>query len=89
MKPLFAPPERLLLSTPTSAPKTAATTRKPFDEHDERVYFDKQSGNWRCEIEGGEEVEWNVQGQAWMPVLDDEAIRAQQAAYSVDEEVSG
>jgi HIV Tat-specific factor 1 len=83
LRPLFAPPETLSLSTPFSESASSAI-RKLFDEKDERVYFDKQSGNWRCEIEGGDEVEWNAQRQAWVPVLDDDAFRAQQAAYSVD-----
>jgi HIV Tat-specific factor 1 len=92
--PLYAPPESLLASTPAPLTATKERIRKTFDQEDERVYFDKQSGNWRCEIEGQEgsdEVEWEAQTQAWVPVLNEEAIKAQQAAYSVegvDEEVS-
>ncbi|UZJ54784.1 hypothetical protein CBS101457_004104 [Exobasidium rhododendri] len=83
VRPLFAPPERISLSAPFSAaPSTSA--RRQFDENDERVFFDKQSGNWRCEMVGEEEVEWDVPSQAWLPVLDEEAFKAQQAAYSVE-----
>lgn len=89
-RPLYAPPLKLA----TRIVPGSTTERRPFDDSDERVYFDKQSGHWRCEIEGDagiEEVEWESDNSAWIPVLSEEALRAQQAAYSVagvDEEVS-
>lgn len=92
-RPLFAPPVRLPSTALASTSASNVPERKPFIETDERVYFDKQSGHWRCEIEEGggiEEVEWDADKRAWIPVLDDEIVRAQQAAYSVvgvDEEV--
>lgn len=93
-RPLFAPPLRLPSTASASTSRSNAPERRPFVETDERIYFDRQSGHWRCEIEGGngiEEVEWDAEKRAWIPVLDDEIVRAQQAAYSiegVDEEVS-
>jgi hypothetical protein len=90
VRPLYAPPVRLA----TSNSSGSTTERKPFDDSDERVYFDRQGGTWRCEVEGDagvEEVEWDSLNRAWIPVLGEEALRAQQAAYSVagvDEEVS-
>jgi hypothetical protein len=86
VRPLYAPPLRLA----TSISSGSTTERKPFDNADERVYFDRQGGSWRCEVEG-EEVEWDAMNRAWIPVLNEEALRAQQAAYSVegvDEDVS-
>ncbi|KAL1406055.1 hypothetical protein Q8F55_007738 [Vanrija albida] len=51
-------------------------------EEDPRVHFDKTSGKWQYEDEQtGSEYEWN--GQAWLPILDQSLIQAQQAAYSV------
>ncbi|OXH30985.1 HIV Tat-specific factor 1 [Cryptococcus neoformans] len=50
-------------------------------EQDIRVSFDKVSGKWQYEDDEGTEHEWN--GTAWIPIIDDELVRAQQAAYSV------
>ncbi|GJJ06061.1 hypothetical protein Clacol_000249 [Clathrus columnatus] len=57
---------------------------------DERVHFSKESGTWRYEAEDGMEMEWDVSKSAWVPVIDDDLVKAQQAAYSlpgVDESV--
>lgn len=62
-----------------------------FDD-DPRVHFDKTAGKWQYEDEQtGQEYEWNDIAKAWVPIIDEEQIKAQQAAYSVegvDEEVS-
>ncbi|KAK6904420.1 hypothetical protein I203_105233 [Kwoniella mangroviensis CBS 8507] len=50
-------------------------------EEDPRVHFDKTAGKWQYEDEDGTEYEWT--GQAWIPLIDEELWKAQQAAYSV------
>nr|XP_031862309.1 uncharacterized protein CI109_002274 [Kwoniella shandongensis]KAA5529381.1 hypothetical protein CI109_002274 [Kwoniella shandongensis] len=49
-------------------------------EEDPRVHFDKTAGKWQYEDDDGE-YEWT--GQAWVPLVDEELWKAQQAAYSV------
>lgn len=55
------------------------------------MHFDTQTGKWMYEnTETGQEFEWNMVANAWVPVADEEELRKQQAAYSVagvDEEV--
>lgn len=78
--PLYAPPRSIRAGV-------AGANAEPFDENDERVYFDRQTNTWKCEAEGdGEtsELEWDVTKKTWLPVVDDELIRAQQMAYSVE-----
>lgn len=50
---------------------------------DPRVEFNKQTGRWEYEDDDGKSYEWNAAVNKWEPVLDDETIRAQQSAYSV------
>ncbi|WWC64146.1 uncharacterized protein I303_106754 [Kwoniella dejecticola CBS 10117] len=50
-------------------------------EEDPRVHFDKTAGKWQYEDDDGTEYEWT--GQAWIPLIDEELWKAQQAAYSV------
>ena len=63
----------------TSSASTTMTSDNP------NMHFDTQSGKWIFENpETGEELEWNIAANAWMPVVDDEVLAAQQAAYAVD-----
>ncbi|WVQ81459.1 hypothetical protein IAT38_003583 [Cryptococcus sp. DSM 104549] len=50
-------------------------------EEDPRVHFDKTAGKWQYEDDEGTEYEWT--GQLWIPLIDDDLLKAQQAAYSV------
>ncbi|WVW79218.1 hypothetical protein I302_101184 [Kwoniella bestiolae CBS 10118] len=50
-------------------------------EEDPRVHFDKTAGKWQYEDDDGTEYEWA--GQAWIPLINEELLKAQQAAYSV------
>ncbi|KZO98919.1 hypothetical protein CALVIDRAFT_535020 [Calocera viscosa TUFC12733] len=52
-------------------------------EADPRVYMDRVTGTWRFEDDDGAEMEWAVLGRKWVPVIDEDLVRAQQAAYSV------
>lgn len=56
------------------------------------MHLDTTTGKWMFENpETGEEFEWNEVANAWLPVVDDESVKRQQAAYAVqgvDESVS-
>ncbi|RPD78047.1 hypothetical protein L226DRAFT_531432 [Lentinus tigrinus ALCF2SS1-7] len=51
--------------------------------NDPRVHFDRQAGAWRFEQDDGTELEYDAGKGAWLPVLDEDLVKAQQAAYSV------
>ncbi|EPQ57458.1 hypothetical protein GLOTRDRAFT_58836 [Gloeophyllum trabeum ATCC 11539] len=70
-----APPT--LLASSTAEQQAAA-----FDA-DPNTYFDKESGTWRYENEDGTELEWDTKKNAWVPVVDEDLLKSQQAAYSV------
>ncbi|KAF8577745.1 hypothetical protein K439DRAFT_1532040 [Ramaria rubella] len=75
-------------SAASAAPPTAlqATT---FEEQaaafasDDRIHFSKTSGTWQYENEDGTEMEWDASKGAWVPLVDEDLVKAQQAAYSV------
>ncbi|OCH91463.1 hypothetical protein OBBRIDRAFT_792292 [Obba rivulosa] len=50
---------------------------------DPRVHFDRNSGTWRFEDDDGSEMEWDAAKGAWVPVVDEDLVKTQQAAYSV------
>lgn len=56
------------------------------------MHLDTQTGKWMFEDpQTGQEFEWNEAANAWLPVVEDDLIKQQQAAYSVqgvDETVS-
>ncbi|KAH9931139.1 uncharacterized protein BXZ73DRAFT_101723 [Epithele typhae] len=50
---------------------------------DPRVHYDRNAGTWRFEQDDGSELEYDGAKGAWVPVLDEDLLKAQQAAYSV------
>ncbi|KAI1794179.1 hypothetical protein LXA43DRAFT_1092109 [Ganoderma leucocontextum] len=50
---------------------------------DPRVHFDQTAGTWRFEEDDGTELEYDAAKGAWVPLVDEELLKAQQAAYSV------
>lgn len=56
------------------------------------MHLDTRTGKWVYEdAKTGQEYEWNTTANAWVPVVDDDLMEAQQKAYSVagvDESVS-
>ncbi|ORX39047.1 hypothetical protein BD324DRAFT_649140 [Kockovaella imperatae] len=53
-------------------------------EADPRVHIDKLSGRYQYEDdETGQEFEWSEPAKAWVPVIDEDQWKQQQAAYSV------
>jgi HIV Tat-specific factor 1 len=59
------------------AEHTAAFTADP------RVYFSKETNTWRYEQDDGSELEYDTSTGQWIPLIDDDLISKQQAAYSV------
>ncbi|KAI9068269.1 hypothetical protein FKP32DRAFT_1562102 [Trametes sanguinea] len=51
--------------------------------NDPRIHFDRTAGTWRFEQDDGTELEYDAAKGAWVPVLDEDLVKAQQAAYSV------
>ncbi|KAJ7647343.1 hypothetical protein FB45DRAFT_893169 [Roridomyces roridus] len=56
---------------------------------DDRIYLEKSSNTWRYEEEDGTEMEYDAAKGKWVPLVDEDLLKRQQAAYSiagVDEE---
>ncbi|KAJ3989117.1 hypothetical protein F5890DRAFT_1487944 [Lentinula detonsa] len=73
---LFSPPPPVAAGSSASAQAAAFST-------DQRVYFSKESNTWRYEEEDGAEMEFDAAKGLWVPLIDEELVKAQQAAYSV------
>ncbi|KAI0081898.1 hypothetical protein K474DRAFT_1655770 [Panus rudis PR-1116 ss-1] len=71
----YVPPTALVGSTPEE--QAAAFADDP------RIHFDKTSGTWKFEDDDGTEMEYDTAKGSWVPVLDEDLVKAQQAAYSV------
>ncbi|CDZ97859.1 Transcription elongation factor TAT-SF1 [Phaffia rhodozyma] len=67
---------------PSAAGSAGATSNAAFST-DPRVHFSRLSGKWEFEDDDGNEFEWSEVVNSWVPILDEEIIKAQQAAYSV------
>jgi len=74
----MAPPAAL----PRAAPGAPAEEQAAAFEDDPRVHLDTQSGRWRLE-DGDAEFEYEPSRAVWVPVVDEDLVRKQQAAYSV------
>jgi HIV Tat-specific factor 1 len=73
-----------------AAEQTHARLQAQFAS-DPRVHFSRETGAWHFEADDGKEMQWDANKNAWVEVVDDELVKAQQAAYAiegVDEEVS-
>ncbi|KAH9978651.1 splicing factor u2af-associated protein 2 [Lactifluus volemus] len=68
---------------PKATPGAPAEEQAAAFEDDPRVHLDKLSGQWRLE-DGDSEFEYDPLKAVWIPVVDEDLIRKQQAAYSVD-----
>lgn len=58
---------------------------------DPRIHFSKETGAWHFEADDGREMQWDATKNVWVEVVDEDMLKAQQAAYAVegvDEEVS-
>ncbi|TFL04728.1 hypothetical protein BDV98DRAFT_562743 [Pterulicium gracile] len=73
----------------TAQPPTVAQDASHADQTaafsaDHRVYFSKETNTWRVEEEDGSELEYDNTAGKWKPVIDDDLISKQQAAYSME-----
>ncbi|KAF8325274.1 uncharacterized protein EI90DRAFT_2186841 [Cantharellus anzutake] len=50
---------------------------------DPRYFFDTVSGKWQYEADDGTELEYDTVARAWVPLVEEDLLKAQQAAYSV------
>lgn len=51
---------------------------------DPRVHFNQVSGKWEFEADDGREYEWSVARNSWVPLVEEDLVAAQQAAYKVE-----
>lgn len=72
----YAPP------TAIAAGSSAAAQAAAFAD-DPHVHFDRQAGAWRFEDDDGNELEYDAAKGAWVSLLSEDLLKAQQAAYSV------
>lgn len=68
---------------PSAAAGSSAAAQAAAFAEDPRVHFDRASGTWRLENDDGSELEYDSVKGVWVPVVDEELVKAQQAAYSV------
>ncbi|KAG9316468.1 hypothetical protein JVU11DRAFT_2504 [Chiua virens] len=61
-------------------PPAAPTNLFAADDH---VHFSTETETWRYEQEDGTELEYDKTKSQWVPVVDEDLLRKQQAAYSV------
>ncbi|CCA67561.1 related to Splicing factor U2AF-associated protein 2 [Serendipita indica DSM 11827] len=63
------------------------TTNMPMSiahfETDPRIHYNTVSQKWEFEDDDGNEMEWDDVKNAWVPLVDEELVRQQQAVYSV------
>ncbi|CAE7204920.1 unnamed protein product [Rhizoctonia solani] len=51
---------------------------------DPRIHFSKETGAWHFEADDGKEMQWDAAKNVWVEVVDDEMVKAQQAAYAIE-----
>ncbi|KAG1900612.1 uncharacterized protein F5891DRAFT_1032850 [Suillus fuscotomentosus] len=68
---------------PSAAAGASASAQAAAFANDDRIHFSRETGTWRLENEDGTELEFDSAKGVWVPVLDEELIKKQQAAYSV------
>ncbi|KZT72172.1 hypothetical protein DAEQUDRAFT_664760 [Daedalea quercina L-15889] len=68
---------------PTAAAGSSAAAQAALFTEDPHVHFDRSAGTWRFEQDDGSELEYDATKAAWVPVLDEDLLKAQQAAYAV------
>ncbi|ESK85212.1 splicing factor u2af-associated protein 2 [Moniliophthora roreri MCA 2997] len=69
----------------SSEPQSSASTAElpAALASDPRVYFSKESGTWRYEEDDDTEMEYDTAKAKWVPLVDEELWKKQQAAYAV------
>ncbi|KAF9531610.1 hypothetical protein CPB83DRAFT_848456 [Crepidotus variabilis] len=68
---------------PSPAAGSSADAQTAAFADDPRIYFSKESNTWRFEQDDGTELEFDSAKSIWTPVVDDDLVTQQQAAYSM------
>ncbi|KIM40155.1 hypothetical protein M413DRAFT_73499 [Hebeloma cylindrosporum] len=68
---------------PSPAAGSSAEVQAAAFADDPRIYFSKTSNTWRLEQDDGTELEYDATKSSWVPLVDEDLISRQQAAYSV------
>ncbi|KAI0793228.1 hypothetical protein C8Q75DRAFT_713470 [Abortiporus biennis] len=68
---------------PTAVAGSSAEAQAAAFASDPRIHFDKTTETWKYEDDDGNEFEYDVTKASWKPLVDEDLIKAQQAAYSV------
>ncbi|KAG5653042.1 hypothetical protein H0H81_002559 [Sphagnurus paluster] len=74
---------------PSAAAGASAGAQAEAFAEDDRIYFSKTANAWRLEQEDGTELEYDAAKGSWIPLVDEDLVKRQQAAYAiagVDEE---
>ncbi|KAF8345816.1 hypothetical protein F5887DRAFT_137416 [Amanita rubescens] len=74
----------------TARPGSSAEAQAAAFADDPRIFLSKITNTWHFEDDDGTEMEFNADKGAWLPALDEDLVKLQQAAYSVagvDEEI--
>ncbi|KIL66177.1 hypothetical protein M378DRAFT_10191 [Amanita muscaria Koide BX008] len=68
---------------PTATPGSSFEAQATAFAEDPRIYFSKTDNTWHFEDDDGTEMEFDGVKGVWVPILDEDLIKQQQAAYSV------
>ncbi|GAA5930120.1 U2 snRNP complex subunit CUS2 [Sporobolomyces koalae] len=69
------------LPSTSSGPSSSATEGAATSTSE--PYFDTTAQKWMVETAQGTELEWDQTRNAWVPLVDEDLVKKQQAAYSV------
>ncbi|KAJ7084379.1 hypothetical protein B0H15DRAFT_784287 [Mycena belliarum] len=72
-----------LSGPPPAAAGSSAQALTDAFANDERIYLEKTSNTWRYEEDDGTEMEYDAVKGIWVPLVDEDLVKRQQAAYSV------
>ncbi|KAJ7218074.1 hypothetical protein GGX14DRAFT_599556 [Mycena pura] len=67
---------------PSAAGSSAQALAEAFAK-DDRIYLEKTTNTWRYEEDDGTEMEYDPVKGKWVPLVDEDLLKRQQAAYSV------
>ncbi|KAG6842079.1 hypothetical protein C0991_002733 [Blastosporella zonata] len=72
------------VAPPSAAAGASAGAQAAAFADDERIYFSKEANAWRLEQDDGPELEYDAAKGAWIPLVDEDLVKRQQAAYAVE-----
>ncbi|KAK0241635.1 hypothetical protein EDD85DRAFT_408634 [Armillaria nabsnona] len=68
---------------PSAAAGSSQAVQAAAFADDPRIYFSKETNKWHFEQDDGTELEYDAAKGSWAPMLDEDLVKQQQAAYSV------